>query len=121
MFLIGQEFKLKPMLLWWKAILHSSKQTQQRKSSSYRTDRGSNCACNKDLIKYDMRKMLGGDAEVPIVPATKPSMSFIKDVTALLLNLQDTTDSDSNAFINVPPTSDDDSSSDNTFIAVAQL
>ncbi|KAK9114551.1 hypothetical protein Syun_021348 [Stephania yunnanensis] len=39
MFLIGQEFKLKPMLLWWKAILHSSKHTQQRKSSSYRTDR----------------------------------------------------------------------------------
>ncbi|KAK9126804.1 hypothetical protein Scep_015650 [Stephania cephalantha] len=65
-------------------------------------------------------QMLGGDAEVPIVPTTKPSMSFIS-TSQLLLNLQDTTDSDSNAFINVPPTSDD-SSSDNSFTAaVAQL
>ncbi|KAK9143057.1 hypothetical protein Syun_012457 [Stephania yunnanensis] len=37
-------------------------------------------------------QMLGGDVEVPIVPTTKPSMSFIS-TSQLLLTLQDTTDS----------------------------
>ncbi|KAK9127280.1 hypothetical protein Syun_016077 [Stephania yunnanensis] len=83
------------------------------------------CSHPDPLQRPSMRgvvQMLGGDAEVPIVPTTKPSMSFIS-TSQLLLNLQDTTDSDSNAFINVPPTSDDDDSySDiNSFTAVAQL
>ncbi|KAK9154105.1 hypothetical protein Sjap_001585 [Stephania japonica] len=77
------------------------------------------CSHPDPLHRPTMRgvvQMLGGEAEVPVVPTTKPSMSF--STSQLLLSLQDT-DSDCNGFINVPTS--DDSSSDNSFLGVGQV